>query len=76
MALEDLPYDGSYGSHWEARLMGPEVRRTLACTRWVKPHPYAHAYAYYLRASSVRFRAVYHVVHAPPAFPCIPLVRS
>ena len=26
LALEDLPYDGSYGSHWEARLMGPEVR--------------------------------------------------
>lgn len=25
LALEDLPYDGSYGSHWEARLMGPEV---------------------------------------------------
>jgi hypothetical protein len=25
MALEDIPMAGGYGSHWEARLMGPEV---------------------------------------------------
>ena len=30
MALEDIPYSGAFGSHWEARLTGPEV---LCCVR-------------------------------------------
>jgi hypothetical protein len=32
MALEDLPIDGSFGSHWEARLMGPEVAAPHDCS--------------------------------------------
>ncbi len=34
MALEDIPMSGGAGSHWEARLMGPEVRAQAACACW------------------------------------------
>ncbi len=35
VALEDLPFAGAFGQHWEARMMGPEARLCAGC--WERP---------------------------------------
>jgi hypothetical protein len=39
MAMEDIPMSGGAGSHWEARLMGPEVRTSTLPAHAVSGYP-------------------------------------